>query len=55
MVVVFVGFGLVSSFTWLLFGTGLRRIVSEPKTVRIFNLAMAAVLVASLIPVFFEG
>jgi threonine/homoserine/homoserine lactone efflux protein len=55
MVVVFVGFGLVSSFTWLLFGTGLRRIVSEPKTVRIFNLAMAALLVASLIPVLFEG
>ena len=55
MVVVFVGFGLISSFTWLLFGTGLRRIVTEPKTVRIFNISMAILLAASLVPVLFEG
>jgi threonine/homoserine/homoserine lactone efflux protein len=55
MVIVFVGFGLVSSFTWLLFGTGLRRIVTEPKTVRIFNISMAILLAASLVPVLFEG
>jgi threonine/homoserine/homoserine lactone efflux protein len=55
MVIVFVGFGLISSLTWLLFGTGLRRIVTEPKTVRIFNISMAVLLAASLVPVLFEG
>ena len=55
MVIVFVGFGLISSFTWLLFGTGLRRVVTEPKSVRIFNISMAVLLVASLVPVLFEG
>lgn len=53
--VVFGTFGTASSATWVLFGTGLRRIVTDPKAVHAFNLAMAALLVASLIPVFLEG
>ena len=55
MVVVFIVFGLASSLTWLLFGTGLRRIVTNPRSVRVFNFAMAGLLVVSLIPVFLEG
>ena len=55
MVVVFVGFGLISSLTWLLFGTGLRAVVTDPNSVRIFNISMAVLLAASLIPVLFEG
>ena len=54
MVAVFVAFGLLSSLTWLLFGTGLRRIVTDPRMVRIFNVAMAGLLVLSLVPVFLE-
>jgi threonine/homoserine/homoserine lactone efflux protein len=46
--------GIGSSFTWVLFGTGLKRIVNDPRSVRVFNLVMAALLAASLIPVFLE-
>ncbi len=52
---VFAGLGLVSSWTWLLFGTGLRRIVRDPSAVRVFNVTMALALAASLVPVFLEG
>lgn len=52
---IFTTLGAVSSLTWLLFGTGLRRIVSDAKAVRVFNIVMAALLVGSLIPVFLEG
>jgi threonine/homoserine/homoserine lactone efflux protein len=51
---IFALLGIASSFTWVLFGTGLARIISDPRSVRIFNLAMAALLAASLIPVFLE-
>jgi threonine/homoserine/homoserine lactone efflux protein len=37
--------------TWTLFGVALRRWLQDPKANRIFNLAMAALLVASLWPV----
>ena len=47
--------GTVSSLTWLTFGTALKRLVSDPRAVRIFNLVMATLLAASLIPVFLEG
>ena len=51
---IFTVLGTVSSFTWVLFGTGLKRIVNDPRAVRIFNLVMAGLLAASLIPVFLE-
>ena len=51
---VFTLFGVASSFTWVLFGTGLKRVVNDPRAVRIFNLVMAALRAASLIPVFLE-
>lgn len=42
--------GVPSSMTWTLFGSGLRRLLSHPRRRRIFNVAMAALLVASLAP-----
>ena len=50
---VFAGFGLCSAVTWTLLGTQLRRILSTPGRLRAFNYAMAALLVATLIPVLF--
>ena len=55
IVAVFLAFGLASSLTWLLFGTALRRIVTDPARVRVFNLAMAVLLALSLVPVFLES
>jgi threonine/homoserine/homoserine lactone efflux protein len=46
-------FGLVNLPTvsiWALFGVGLRRFLSDPKTIRLFNWSCAALLVASLVP-----
>ncbi len=48
-------FGIVnlpSVGVWTLFGVGLRRFLGDAKTVRIFNYTMAALLVASLWPIF---
>ncbi len=47
-------FGLVTlaaTTAWALFGVGLRRVLSTPRAVRVFNAIMAALLVASLYPV----
>ncbi len=52
---IFAVLGTVSSFTWVLFGTSLKRLVNNPRSMRIFNVAMALLLAASLIPVFMEG
>lgn len=46
---------LGSSLTWLLFGTALQSLVRSPRAIRIFNVAMALLLIASLYPVLFEG
>lgn len=48
---VFGAVNLPSVSCWALFGLWLRRFLSDPRTVRRFNLAMAALLVASLWPV----
>jgi threonine/homoserine/homoserine lactone efflux protein len=52
---IFTGFGTLSSWTWLLFGTGLKAVVTDPEKVRVFNIVMALALAASLVPVFLEG
>jgi threonine/homoserine/homoserine lactone efflux protein len=39
-----------SVWTWTGFGVGLRRLLREPRHARIFNLAMALLLVASIVP-----
>jgi hypothetical protein len=38
-----------------LFGTALRPFLTSPRAVRAFNLAMAALLLASLYPVFMDA
>ena len=49
---IFLTFGMMCTSVWLGFGSGLRRWLSRPAILRRFNFAMAALLVASLIPVF---
>lgn len=52
---IFTVLGVASAATWMLFGTALKRFVSDPKAARAFNLVMAALLVLSLIPVLLEA
>jgi threonine/homoserine/homoserine lactone efflux protein len=46
--------GLGSSLTWVLLGTSLQPLVKSPRSVRIFNIVMAVLLLASLYPVLKE-
>jgi threonine/homoserine/homoserine lactone efflux protein len=46
--------GALSTVTWALFGSVLRPVLTSPTAVRIFNLVMAALLLASLYPVFVD-
>ena len=46
----FVVMGLTSASTWALFGVGLRHVMNDPRYFRIINLALAFMLVASLVP-----
>jgi threonine/homoserine/homoserine lactone efflux protein len=46
--------GLLSTATWALSGTALQALVTSPRAVRAINLAMAALLLASLYPVLRE-
>ena len=46
--------GLGSSLTWVLLGTSLQPLVKSPRAVRIFNVAMAVLLLVSLYPVLKE-
>ena len=48
-------FGFASSGTWLGFGAGLQRVLKDPHAVRVFNVVMALLLVASLYPIFADG
>lgn len=48
-------FGLASSGTWLGFGAALQRVLKDPRAVRVFNIVMALLLVASLYPIFADG
>lgn len=47
-------FALASTATWTLFGSVLQPIISSPIAIRIFNIVMALLLVASLYPVLRE-
>ena len=47
--------GVVSTSIWTLFGSALRPILTSERAVRIFNIVMAILLLASLIPVFMEA
>ena len=39
---------------WLVFGAGLQRFLRDPKHLQLFNIAMALLLVASILPVIWE-
>ena len=45
---IFLVVSLISTTSWAFFGTSLRPLLQDPKSVRIFNVAMAVALVASL-------
>jgi threonine/homoserine/homoserine lactone efflux protein len=45
--------GSPATHIWTLFGVGIRRFLTHPKALRAFNITMALLLVASLIPVVF--
>ena len=47
--------GILSSATWLGFGTGLKRLLTSPAAVRAVNITMALLLVASLWPIFADA
>jgi threonine/homoserine/homoserine lactone efflux protein len=54
-VVISLGLGIVSCTAWAMFGSALRPLLSSRRAVRIFNIVMAILLLASLIPVFVEA
>ncbi|MCP1480089.1 threonine/homoserine/homoserine lactone efflux protein [Pseudomonas chlororaphis] len=47
---IFFLFGSPCSMVWVLFGRYLRRFLSEPNRLRLFNISMSVLLVVSLIP-----
>ena len=47
--------GALSSLAWTLFGSSLRSFLTSPKSVRVFNVVMAALLLASLYPVLMDA
>jgi threonine/homoserine/homoserine lactone efflux protein len=53
-VLIFLAMGTASITTWTLFGSALRPVLTSPRAVRLFNIAMALLLLASLYPVFIE-
>jgi threonine/homoserine/homoserine lactone efflux protein len=44
----------LSSLVWTLFGSSLRPVLTSPSAVRVFNVVMALLLLASLYPVFMD-
>ena len=46
--------GIPCSGGWLLFGAAMRRFLADPRRARAFNWTMAALLIASIGPVFWE-
>ncbi|HYA73245.1 MAG TPA: LysE family translocator [Roseiarcus sp.] len=51
----YLAIGLPSSGSWALLGSAMRRALGDPRIARPFNLTMALLLVASIVPVFCEG
>jgi threonine/homoserine/homoserine lactone efflux protein len=47
--------GILSAGAWVLFGEALRRLLTRPRTVRMFNAAMALLLVGSLLPLLIDS
>ena len=53
--VVFLAVGMPCLLVWALLGSGAGRLLHSPVRLRTFNIAMALLLVASLVPVLIEG
>jgi threonine/homoserine/homoserine lactone efflux protein len=53
--VVFLAVGMPCLLVWALLGSGAGRLLHSPTRLRAFNVAMALLLVASLVPVLIEG
>ena len=51
LTLVFMLAAIPSAWTWLLFGVGLQKLLKNSRNLRIFNLAMALLLVLSMVPV----
>jgi threonine/homoserine/homoserine lactone efflux protein len=51
---IFLMFGAPCTIAWLGFGTSLKQVLSKPSYLKIFNVFMAALLMASLYPVILE-
>lgn len=51
---ILLGVSLLTSIGWTLVGVGVSRVLTVPESLRLFNWAMAALLVASLIPIVME-
>jgi threonine/homoserine/homoserine lactone efflux protein len=51
----FMAMAIPGCSAWILFGSGLRRWLGDPKRLRIFNVTMAILLVMSLIPALRHG
>jgi threonine/homoserine/homoserine lactone efflux protein len=49
----FAALGTLSALTWVTVGTAVRRLLAEARRLRLFNRVMAALLVASMLPVLF--
>ena len=47
--------GALSTVAWALFGSALRPVLTSPRAVRAFNIAMAVLLLASLYPVLVDA
>ena len=47
----YVAMGCISTTTWTVIGQQLRRLLNRPNRLRVFNWAMAALLITSLVPV----
>ncbi len=50
----FLSIGFPCSGVWLLFGAAMRRFLADPRRARPFNWTMAALLIASIAPIFWE-
>jgi threonine/homoserine/homoserine lactone efflux protein len=53
--VVFLAVGMPCLLAWAMLGSGARRLLCSPGRVRAFNIAMGALLIASVLPVLFEA
>ena len=54
LTLVFTAVNLPAVSVWTMFGVGLRELLADPRRVKVFNLAMAVALVASLWPIIAE-